>query len=37
MNDIVDYDTRYFSTAMYADDLKAESMRSILRLEHDAE
>src|SRR5260370_13685449 len=24
MNDIVDYDTRYFSTAMYADDLKAE-------------
>jgi peptidoglycan/xylan/chitin deacetylase (PgdA/CDA1 family) len=24
MNDIVDYETRYFSTAMYADDLKAE-------------
>jgi peptidoglycan/xylan/chitin deacetylase (PgdA/CDA1 family) len=24
MNDIVDYETRFFSTAMYADDLKAE-------------
>jgi len=24
MNDIVDYETRYFSTAMYADDLKVE-------------
>jgi peptidoglycan/xylan/chitin deacetylase (PgdA/CDA1 family) len=24
MNDIVDYETRYFSTTMYADDLKAE-------------
>jgi peptidoglycan/xylan/chitin deacetylase (PgdA/CDA1 family) len=24
MNDIVDYETRHFSTAMYADDLKAE-------------
>jgi peptidoglycan/xylan/chitin deacetylase (PgdA/CDA1 family) len=24
MNDIVNYETRYFSTAMYADDLKAE-------------
>ena len=24
VNDIVDYETRYFSTAMYADDLKAE-------------
>src|SRR5713101_4950657 len=24
MNDIVDYETRYFSTAMYADDLKEE-------------
>jgi peptidoglycan/xylan/chitin deacetylase (PgdA/CDA1 family) len=24
MNDIVDYETRYFSTAMYADDLKME-------------
>jgi peptidoglycan/xylan/chitin deacetylase (PgdA/CDA1 family) len=24
MNDIVDYETRYFSTAMYADDLRAE-------------
>jgi peptidoglycan/xylan/chitin deacetylase (PgdA/CDA1 family) len=24
MNDIVDHETRYFSTAMYADDLKAE-------------
>jgi peptidoglycan/xylan/chitin deacetylase (PgdA/CDA1 family) len=24
MNDIVDYETRYFSTAMYEDDLKAE-------------
>jgi len=24
MNDIVDYESRYFSTAMYADDLKAE-------------
>jgi peptidoglycan/xylan/chitin deacetylase (PgdA/CDA1 family) len=24
MNDIVDYEVRYFSTAMYADDLKAE-------------
>jgi len=24
MNDIVDYETRYFNTAMYADDLKAE-------------
>jgi peptidoglycan/xylan/chitin deacetylase (PgdA/CDA1 family) len=24
MNDIVDYETRYFSTAMYGDDLKAE-------------
>jgi peptidoglycan/xylan/chitin deacetylase (PgdA/CDA1 family) len=24
MNDIVDYETRYFSTPMYADDLKAE-------------
>jgi len=24
MNDIVDYETRYFSTAMYADDLKTE-------------
>jgi peptidoglycan/xylan/chitin deacetylase (PgdA/CDA1 family) len=24
MNDIVDYETRYFSTKMYADDLKAE-------------
>src|ERR1700733_14732158 len=24
MNDIVDYETRYFSTSMYADDLKAE-------------
>src|SRR5258705_7626776 len=24
MNDIVEYETRYFSTAMYADDLKAE-------------
>jgi peptidoglycan/xylan/chitin deacetylase (PgdA/CDA1 family) len=24
MNDIVDYETRYFSTAMYVDDLKAE-------------
>jgi peptidoglycan/xylan/chitin deacetylase (PgdA/CDA1 family) len=24
MNDIVDYETRYFSTAIYADDLKAE-------------
>src|SRR5260370_2972974 len=24
MNDIVDYEARYFSTAMYADDLKAE-------------
>jgi peptidoglycan/xylan/chitin deacetylase (PgdA/CDA1 family) len=24
MNDIVDYETRYFSTAMYADDLKGE-------------
>jgi peptidoglycan/xylan/chitin deacetylase (PgdA/CDA1 family) len=24
MNDIVDYETRYFSTAMYSDDLKAE-------------
>src|SRR5258708_16731922 len=24
MNDIVDYEGRYFSTAMYADDLKAE-------------
>lgn len=23
MNDIVEYETRYFSTAMYADDLKA--------------
>ena len=24
MNDIVDYETRHFSTSMYADDLKAE-------------
>jgi hypothetical protein len=24
MNGIVDYETRYFGTAMYADDLKAE-------------
>jgi len=31
MNDIVDYETRYFSTAMYADDLKAEFRCALCR------